>query len=584
MLRRVLRHDRLVASSLVIIGVALALLAASCASSGSGAGQPDGRAADPDPDASTADPDAALTADADAGGPDAGMAAACVDECVLGAEDGGRTCQLWNDLDQVWIDDVQTGDGHLHNRARVYTQWLRQHLLPAGGVMRGYFTDDTFDQIQLYAGTRDSPIWTGIYLGSEALRYAETGSPDALAQARDSVAVLDRWWRISGDRGYLARYAAPANSPAPILAIFDPADTENHRDVSFEGATWHWKGNVSRDQYQGVFFGYALAYDLIDDPALEEMIRSQLVATVEQLMEKRTRSVDLIVNGVPLSVQMELDHVIYTDDETPSGKPSLTVTTSPFDAVDRGFLSFWPNPAEYLRQLPLLSWLPDVPLRSQAVQLGGMFAAALHVTDGVPAYAARRQAIAAHYDAHFAEWLDMAKGWENNNQCGSSYHGLNIAFLPAYNWVRLEADPTRRAQLRDLVLRDRMWAAVADHKNVFFAYIYGSQVGASAASIIAAHTDQLRQFPVPPNVSVAVDNRASYAEDPDCPGLSATAIDVADRVPASFLWERNPWTLVADAEPHKLYPGIDYLITYWMARYYGYLADDAPNTCLRWRN
>ena len=49
------------------------------------------------------------------------------------------------------------------------------------------------------------------------------------------------------------------------------------------------------------------------------------------------------------------------------------------------------------------------------------------------------------------------------------------------------------------------------------------------------------------------------------------------------MWERNPWKLVEVLEPNKLYPGIDYLVTYWMARYYGYLQDDATDTCLQWR-
>jgi len=292
----------------------------------------------------------------------------------------------------------------------------------------------------------------------------------------------------------------------------------------------------------------------------------------------------LTIDGVPLNVEMELQHVIYTDDETPNGDPAMEITTSPFDAVDKGFLTFWPNPAEQLRQVPLLSWLPDIYQRTQAVQLGGMFAVALHVTDGVPAYAARRQAIQAHYDAFFPEWLEVAEGWENTNDCGSSYHGLNIAFLPAFNWVRLEADPARRADLETHVLRDRMWAAVEDHKNVFFAYIYASQASADTSAVVSAHNQQLRQFPEPPNMSVAVDNRGAYPEDPNCEGLSSVAIDVADRVPASFLWERNPWKLVGELEPNKLYPGVDYLVTYWMARHYGYLADDATGTCLQWRD
>ncbi len=507
----------------------------------------------------------------------------CVDVCHVGAEDGGRVCQLWDAAASTWSATVQDATV-LHHRARNYTSWLRERLMPEGGVMRGYFTDATFDQAWLWAGTRDSPIWTGIYLASEALRYLVTGAPDAAAQIDETVRVIDRWWRISGDQGYLARYAAPVSSPQPVLNIFDASDPENHRDVAFEGDTWHWKGNISRDQYQGVMLGYSFAYEATSDPALKEMIRSNVVSFIEKLMVFETRQINLTVDGVPLNTSIEMGHAVYTDDETPNGIPALEITTSPFDAIDSGFLIFWPNPSEFLRQVPLLSWLPDFYLRSQAIQLGSMFTVALKVTEGVPAYAARRQAILAHYESYVDEWMDMAAGWANSNNCGDSYHGLNIAFTPAWNWARLEPDPTRRARLQTEVLRDAMWGEVFDHKNVFFAYIYASQANPAdnVTGVISDHTDALRMFPSAPNSSHPVDNTAEYAENPSCPGISSVAVDLDDRVPSTFMWERQPWKLVDAGEPNKLYSGVDYLITYWMARYYGYLPDDSPDQCLRW--
>jgi len=510
----------------------------------------------------------------------------CVDECHVGEQSGGSVCQLWDAVNMTWIDTVDDATS-LHNRSRNFTAWLRDRLMPVGGVFRGYFTDSTFTQVTVYAGTRDSPIWTGTYLATEALRYLATGAPDALDQVDETVRVLDRWWRISGDNGYLARYAAPTSSPQAVLNIFNPTDPENHLDVPFEGDTWHWKGNVSRDQYQGTMLGYVWAYEATNDTDLMEIIRANVVGFIEQLMVTETRTVNLTVDGFgPIPVQMELKHCVFTDDETSDGLPALDVTTSPFDAGDSGFLTFWPNPAEHLRQLPGLSWLPDIFLRSQAIQLGSMFTVALHVTDGVPAYATRRQAILAHYEDHVQKWLDMAGGWVNSNQCGDSYHGLNIAFQPAWSWARLETDPTRKNRLQTEVLRDAMWSSVADHKNVFFAYIYASQAVATdnVSQVIADHTDQLRLFPSAPNTAYPVDNTAEYPEDPNCPDLSSVAIDVDDRVPSTFMWERNPWKLVSLGEANKLYSGVDYLIAYWMARYYGYLSDDTVDICLRWRD
>lgn len=50
--------------------------------------------------------------------------------------------------------------------------------------------------------------------------------------------------------------------------------------------------------------------------------------------------------------------------------------------------------------------------------------------------------------------------------------------------------------------------------------------------------------------------------------------------PSVFMWEHNPWKLVSPGTPNYVFSGVDYLIAYWMARYHGYIQDDAPHTCL----
>jgi len=509
----------------------------------------------------------------------------CADACVAGSAVQGKSCQLWDSVSMAWVDGWEDGPGHMHNRARNYTTWLRSKMMPEGGVMRAWYSDSTYAQVAGYGGTRDAPIWTGIYLAAEALRHEVTGSSDAAEQMEKTVRTLDFWWNISGDPGYLARFVAPASSPEVIEKIFDPAVNENHRDYAYQGSTWHWKGDISRDQYQGVLMGYVLAYDVTTDASLKEIVRSNVVEFAETLMRHETRQVQVSVNGTGFTMDMNLGHAVYTDDETPGGVPTLAITTNPFELVDDGFTIFWPDPKKYLQQIPGLGLLPTIYLRGQAIQLAAAFAAALHVSDGVPAYAARRQALLQHYEANVQEWMNIALGWTDTNNCGDSYHGLNIAFLPAYVWAKLESNPARKAVLQTQLLRDAMWPAVFDHKNVFFAYIYGSQAHPTddPSAAITFHTDQLRLFPSAPLWAWPVDNTASYPADNQCEGLSSVAIDVDDRVPESFLWEKNPWKLQDPGTPNFLYPGVDYLITYWMARHYGYLTDDAPGTCLQWR-
>ncbi|HSA33279.1 MAG TPA: hypothetical protein P5077_06085 [bacterium] len=539
-----------------------------------------------DDDTITADDDDAITdvtPDIDNAPP------ACVDLCVVGNVSAEGTCTLWNDTAQQWVTDIEDGNGHMHNRARNYLPLLRNRLMPEGGIFRTQFSDTTYTQATMHTGRRDSPIWTGTYLAAEAMRSMVTGDPDAAAQIDRTVRVMDRWWRIVGDRGYLARYAAPADSAPEVVAIFDydPGHPyENHKDHWFEGDIWHWKGDISRDQYQGTLLGFSFAYEATQDEALKEIIRSNVVNFIEQLMEVRSVLIDFSINGVTIPYTMNIQYAVYNSAENDdNGRPFLAFNTDSGEEVSKGFLNFWTNPSIYLRQLPGFGWVPDFYLRTQAIQLAGMFRVALQVTDGVPAYAARRAAILQHYNDHFEEWLDLADGYTDTSQCGASYHGFNIAFEPLYNWVRLEDDPSRELRIQDDVLRNKLWAAVDDHKNVFFAYIYASQAapGDNTGPVIAAHNTQLAQFPAAPLTAPPVDNTAKYPADSSCEGLSSVAIDVADRVPSCFMWERNPWELIDPGIPNFLYPGVDYLVAYWMARHYGFIGEDAPNTCLRWR-
>ncbi|NEX23213.1 hypothetical protein G3480_23430 [Thiorhodococcus mannitoliphagus] len=473
----------------------------------------------------------------------------------------------------------------MHNLARDYSRWLHAGMMPAGGVMATQFTDDTLSEVLAYSSRRDSAIWTGTYLASEALRFMTTQAPDAARQIRDTLETLHLWWRIPGDPGYLARYAAPADSPAPIQAILSDSEEEVHRDVLYEGERWHWRGNISRDQYQGVMLGYSFAYEATQSPALRELIRKDVVDFIEQLMRSEEQPVAVRVGNSTLSTQVRIPYAVFSKVEAPDGEPALTLTLDPFEAAGKGVLFFSPNAAELVRQLPGLGGFANIYQPTESIQLGAMFNVALQVTEGVSEYAERRQAIAQHYEAHADEWLDIATGWRNSNQCADAYFGLNIGFMPLYSWIRLEQDPARKLRLQREVLRDAMWEEVKDHKNVFFAFIYASQAAAEdeVQSVADFHADQLARFPTAPNLALPRDLTGKYPESEQCEGLSAVAVNVDERVPASFTWERQPWKLVDGGTPNQVYGGVDYLMAYWMGRYYGFIADDAPGTCLLWR-
>jgi hypothetical protein len=528
---------------------------------------------------------------------------ACADTCLLGAQTPIGTCTLWDSAAQQWIATPADGHGQMHNRARAYLPWLREKLMPAGGVMSAIFTDANYEQVFSYGGERDAAIWTGAYLAAEALRLMSTGAEDAFEQVQESAETLHRWWNIPGDPGYLARFAAPSDSAPEILATLPADDPEVFIGWPYAEQSWDWRGDVSRDQYQGVLLGYSLAYEALaawqDDPlrgerarATMEKLRADTVEFAEQLMQRERRQVEIVFPSWNLRFRMTLENVIYQEAAMPDGIPRLEIDVENAEVSGQGVLVFWPNPTEYLRQLPGLGWLPDVPLATQALQLGAAFRIALQMSANNPDYAERHQALADYYGAKADEWLQIAARWRDLNQCGDGYHGLNIGFMPLYSWAHLETDPQWQESLRRDILAERLWPAVAADKNVFFAFIYASLMSEGVPegvpedtpdlqAVIDTHVAQLDGFPLPPNQARPVDLLGIYPESTRCPDLAAEAIDVADRVPATFIWERQPWKLQDPGVPNRLYGGVDYLLAYWLGRHHGFIAEDAPGTCLQ---
>ncbi len=133
-----------------------------------------------------------------------------------------------------------------------------------------------------------------------------------------------------------------------------------------------------------------------------------------------------------------------------------------------------------------------------------------------------------------------------------------------------------------------MWPEFVHTKNVFFSYIYAANAPAPGAEVIDSAAAQLAGFPPPPRVRVPVDLRFDPRYVPHQEGCTDqcrhdNAVDVAERVVSDFIWQRNPWGLFDGGNPHQTYPGVDYLVAYWMGRFHGFLDDDTPGRCLAWR-
>jgi hypothetical protein len=75
----------------------------------------------------------------------------------------------------------------------------------------------------------------------------------------------------------------PADSPyAPAIQQEEAGHGIYYTPVG--DRTYFWIGNTSRDQYAGVMFGLAVAYDRVDDPAIRDFIRHDVTRILNYLL------------------------------------------------------------------------------------------------------------------------------------------------------------------------------------------------------------------------------------------------------------------------------------------------------------
>jgi hypothetical protein len=520
----------------------------------------------------------------------------CSDACNLGDQADGKICELYDVGNDSWVGSDPAG--LMHDRSRAYNMWLRRDGLYFGGVSNAVYSDPpAYTNVVAHGGMGDSTIWTGTYLAAEALRLMSTGSADARQNVIDLVNTLHLFFNVSGDPGVLQRWAAPAGQHSGTELDCD--DPYHYCGVQYDGSSYDVLGDISRDQYQGVMLGYALAYQALGqhDEDTRALIREDVVELVEELMQERSIPLQITWNGSDWPIQ-QIDvrfMVICSRELTDDGAIHIALDTNDFsNSLVKGFQEFMPNWGDMISQVTGFGIFTWIPRADSAVMLSSFLRLAMLVTQDIPGYEAQHAAFHDFYynnpaeeGGNVSDWIAIADGWFYNDDCGNKYYANNIVMEPMFNWARLEDDPVIRQRILDEVLAARMWPEHQHTKNPFFFYIYDaidSQTYSGAAQIA---NQQLPGFPPPPRVKVPVDLRSDARYLPHESGCDNQttrdkAVDVSERVVSDFIWQRQPWGLYDAGVPALTFPGADYLVAYWMGRYYSHLQDDTLGKCLAW--
>ncbi len=148
----------------------------------------------------------------------------------------------------------------------------------------------------------------------------------------------------------------------------------------------------------------------------------------------------------------------------------------------------------------------------------------------------------------------------------SSYFKFNLDTINLYNLIRLETSSIYRARYMNSYSLLRR--TTDDHGNAHFNMIDRALKGADSRRD-AETRELLAQWLQRPRRDVWRDWRG----DPRYPACGddrgCNPIPIVDRITTDFLWQRSPFLLFGGGTGRIGTAGIDYILPYWMARFYG---------------
>lgn len=150
-----------------------------------------------------------------------------------------------------------------------------------------------------------------------------------------------------------------------------------------------------------------------------------------------------------------------------------------------------------------------------------------------------------------------------------SYFKFNLDAINLFSLIRLETDSSLLASYGSAY--QIFHGAVQDHMNAHFNMIDRALNGANSARDLATES-YLAQWLFRPRRDFYVDLRG---QSPSCVSSdqSCNPVPIEQRVMTDFLWQRSPFQLDGGGSGLIESAGIDYILPYWMARYYNVVSN-----------
>jgi len=438
------------------------------------------------------------------------------------------------------------------------------------------------DVTRWWSGENDG-LFSGLYMAAEAYHYAVTGDRETLLTLKILLEGEQDRMDITGVPGNFTRQYIPPGidgiaCPEDLSMYVPDVEKDDNRWVrvgddgcvyTVDGQTmewvasdhcgldafagWCWLDNVSKDEYSGHMFALGAVQKLVDDPEVQEIVSDLLGKVGHHLVDNKLNVIDwdgrVTEHGKFWAMAL---------DDYPGFNAAMALSYILEAAVATGDTELW-------------AFYYDCLLQSR-----GEVDCIQQPLENPP------KPYPEHLPNHYL--------YRGDDSCKSNWNDFSMHMLSMHNLVWFEHDPDRRAAYQNSLDVDVFDPpdtprALIEQHNTFFDFIYAAQKplgpdsDGPALTVVEDGIRMLRQFPAtqhqqarecPPEVCVL----SGCTDRFDRP-LSENPREVADCCASGFHWWWNPyWTDSCTENPSTVFTPTDYLLAYWMGRYYGFISED----------
>jgi hypothetical protein len=368
---------------------------------------------------------------------------------------------------------------------------------------------------------------------------------EAVLRTDESAAYLKRqvdgwrfFQRLTGVPGLIGRSYGRADDPWEDNHHSDGFWPENPDSRSYVGegefADWIWVGDVSRDQATGAVLGMAAAYDLSDDPETKAVAAEFLVQLMDHVWDN---NLDFMDKNGQLTKYGNIDGEKFEGFPAPSG----------------------------LNAACALAWFK---IAAHVAESEGM--------ENAERFNERYQELLAR------DYISIMRDvmWVYGGYATKTYN-VYMAFENMFHLARLEKDPIISAEINQ-VFRDTLWLNLDDNTpnrkgvkeaNPVKTAWYLSSTGDKNPVALWEALWQVVVFSDAPLRDRYVKNsdNPDIVINPDQPTESLYPLPSNRLPPDMVIWHRSTFELDGGVDSGEERTGCDYMLPYWMGRYYGWI-------------